>query len=460
MPERQSLNDAWRCEAIRLRELQWGTLDDRAACLRAQGEAGVLRQITVRASVLAEASGLNQVIQRFSSSMMLALILLLVAALIGGASSALAALGDGLRPVNVISALILLLGLNLLSLSVWLISLVGWSAPGGMLAQLWQWLTRKLARGPDVALAGQAWWSIWRQAEAQRWLLSAMTHGFWVVATIAMLAVMVFTLSTRHFSFAWETTLLSADVFVTITRVLGALPQWLGFMIPDGATVRASGHVPSTAADAQVLWAGWLLGVLTVFGLTPRVLLLALSVGRVLHARPRTQPDLHAPYYLALLARMKALVLLPEGLPPTHAELRAWRSHDGTQSVTRAMLTGIELDASAQWPVPGLGTEIFCAPVIDSRESRRAVLATAAQRRPGRLAIACDARHTPDLGTMRLIAELSSFAGDTLIWLREVDDAASHVSAWRSQVHSLTGVELLESDAFEPVSRWLEHTHD
>ncbi len=460
MPERPSLNDAWRCEAIRLREVQWGALDDRAACLRAQGEPGALSQITVRADVLAEASGLNQVLQRFASSMMFALILLLSAALIGGAGSALAALGDGLRPVNVISALMLLLGLNLLSLCAWFISMLGWSAPGGMLAQFWQWLAGKLSRGPDIALAGQAWWSIWRQAGALRWLLSGMTHGLWVAANIAMLAVMVFNLSTRSFSFAWETTLLSADVFVAITHALGALPQWLGFAIPDAETVRASGRMPSTAADAQVLWAGWLLGVLTVYGLAPRLLLLTWSVVRVVYARSLTQPDLNTPYYLALLVRMQGLACLPEGLPPEHVVWRPMRSPDGAPGVTKAMLTGIELDASAQWPVHGLGTEIFCAPVMDSRESRRVVLATAAQRRPEHLAIACDARHTPDLGTMRLIAELSSFAGHTLIWLLNVNDDASHINAWRSQAHSLTGVELLESDAFEPVSSWLGHSHD
>ena len=452
MSQRLTLNASWLCEAVRLRETQWGPLDDRAARLRAEREPAPERQIASRANVLGETSGLTLALRRFASVGLLSFSLLLLAAVLGGAGSALAALGDGLRPVNVVSALILLLGFNLLSLLVWGISLMGWRGSGGWVAQVWQWLACRLVKGPDVALAGQAWWSMWQQTGAMRWLLSSVTHALWLCANVAMLVVLTFALSTRHFSFVWETTLLSADIFVTLTKVLGALPQWFGFAIPDSETVRSSGHVSMNTPAAQALWAGWLLGALTVYGLVPRVLLLGLSLVMVTLARSRTAPELHAPYYQSVLARMQAVSKPAEGLPLGHTSIPGTHANKNS---AHTMITGIELEGV--WPPFGLGAAIVHTVLIDGRESRNQVLEQVAHLRPRRLVVACDARHTPDRGTLRLIAELSAFAGQTLVWLQHGEQAGLRVRAWQDPLKVLTGVELLETPLFEPVSDWLEH---
>ncbi len=465
MPAHMTLTQAWLCEAIRIRETQWGPQDDRAARLRAHTASTDLGRVVSRAAVLGDAIDLPQAVHRFSQGGFFALIIAVVLALAGGGGSALTALGSGAQPVNVVWALIIILGINTLSLLAWALSML-WHGSGGWLAQAWQWLARKLVRGPEIALAGQAWWSIWRQAGAARWLLSGITHAIWTAANAAAVVVLLFALSTRHFSFVWETTLLSADVFVTITAVLGALPQWFGFLIPDAQVVRASGHVASEAANAQILWAGWLLGTLVMYGLVPRVLLLLISVARVVIAIPRTQPDLSAPYYVAVLARLQPSSLPPDGLLPSHGVLeasvsdigvkRAAGSHVGVPRSSAAMITAIELDPTHAWPPVGLGAGVACTVLIDSRASRSAVLASVAQHTPRRLAISCNARHTPDRGTMRLIAELASFCGATVVWLQNADQPESHLDAWRAQVHGLTGIGLLESDAPGPVLAWLE----
>ena len=49
---RIALKESWLCEALRLKETQWGQLDDRSASLRASREPTAARQIAVRANLL------------------------------------------------------------------------------------------------------------------------------------------------------------------------------------------------------------------------------------------------------------------------------------------------------------------------------------------------------------------------------------------------------------------------
>ena len=453
------LKESWLCEALRLKETQWGQLDDREASLRALQEPTAARQIAERANLLGETSSVTLALGRVQSGLWVALIVLLGIAGLVGTSAAWAALGTGLQPVNVVSALVVLLGANLFSLALWLLSLILGVGSGGWLAMGWQWLVRKFATGPEVALAGQAWWSIWQQAGGLRWVLSSVTHACWLVASLTMLGVLSFTLSIRHFSFAWETTLLSADSFIALTQILGAVPQWFGFAIPDSETVRASGHLSSNSAQAQALWASWLMGALICYGLIPRALLFISSLMMVARAWPRTRPQLKSPYYQALLAKMQSAALAPEGLPPPAVKPRNPPPHKGADSAMYAMITGIELEG--EWPPLGLGSAIVRTAIIDSRNTRNMALSQVAQLNPRRLVIACDARHTPDRGTLRLIAELSSYAGKTLVWLQPSggaeapDGTDGRIPVWKNQLHAETKVDVLVTPLLAPISDWL-----
>jgi Protein of unknown function (DUF2868) len=454
---RTALKESWLCEALRLKETQWGRLDDRAASRQAARESSAARQVVVRAHLLGETSGVSLALGRVQSGLWVALSVLLGLAVLVGSSAALAALGTGLQPVNVVSALVVLLGVNLFSLTLWLLTLILGVGSGGGLAQGWQWLVRKLATGPEVALVGQAWWSLWQQAGGLRWVLSSVTHACWLMASLTMLAMLSFTLSTRHFSFAWETTLLSADSFVALTQFLGAVPQWFGFAIPDSETVRASGHLSTNSVQAQALWASWLMGAVACYGLMPRALLLLASLLMVARAWPRTQPQLKSPYYQALVAKMQSAALAPEGLAPS-VKPRYPPSGKGANSATHAMITGIELES--EWPPLGLGCAIIHTIMIDSRENRNMALSHVAQLNPRRLVIACEARHTPDRGTLRLIAELSAYAGQTRVWLQPTEGAEGRIQVWKDQLNAVAGVELLLTPALHPVADWLGRSDD
>ena len=458
------LKDSWLCEALRLKETQWGQFDDRAACLRAAREPTAMQQIAARANFLGETSGVKLALGRVQSGLWVAFIVLLVIAVLVGGSAALAALGAGFRPVNVVSALVVLLGVNLFSLVVWIVTLIVGIGSGGWLAGRWPWLVRKLATGPEVGLAGQAWWSLWQQAGGLRWVLSSVTHASWLIASLTMLAVLYFTLSIRHFDFAWETTLLSADSFVALTQFVGVVPHWFGFAIPDSETVRASGHLSRNSVQAQALWASWLTGALVCYGVLPRSLLLLVSLAMVARAWPRTQPQLLSPYYQALLLKMAPAALSPEGQVPPQIKLRYPPVLKGADSATRAMMTGIELET--EWPPVGLGCEIVHTMMIDSRDTRNMALGHVAQLNPRRLVIACDARQTPDRGTLRLIAELASYASKTLVWLQPAggadgpDGADGRIPVWKNQLHTALEVEVLVTPLLAPVSEWLGRSDD
>jgi len=179
----------------------------------------------------------------------------------------------------------------------------------------------------------------------------------------------------------------------------------------------------------------------------------------VARAWPRTQPQLMSPYYQALLAKMQPTASLPEGLPPPAVKPRYPPPSKSANSATYAMITGIELEG--EWPPLGLGSAIVHTVMIDSRATRNMALGQVAQLSPRRLVIACDARHTPDRGTLRLIAELSSYAGKTLVWLQPSggaeapDGTDGRIPVWKNQLHAETKVDVLVTPLLAPISNWL-----
>jgi len=462
--ESVTFKQAWLCEAIRLRESQWGPQDDSKARLLAQNARSPMAKIILRAQELSRSNTLAASMATLNSASWLACLVVFSAAIIIGASSAVAALGSGAQPINIVWALISLLGLNFLSLIIWGVTLISPTASGGRLAQLLPWLTRKLARGPDIGLAAQAWWSLWHQARATRWLLSAGTHLIWMLLLLAASATTLFVLSTRQYDFVWETTVLSPEVFVNWVGQLAVIPHLLGFPIPDTELVRASGSIPQNSAEtARKLWSGWLLGCLIVYGVLPRLVLLLMSTLIVFSRRGRIKPDLTSPYYVAVLHRMTSSERHYADTPPEASIFKI----DATSTQwsrdtfnTEHILIAIEPDPKDIWPPEGIGSIVSCAGPIDSRESRQRVLRAMTQARPKNLVLVCDARHSPDRGTVRLIRDLSENAKRTLVWLRHNQASQAHTQAWLSQLRDLSEIKLNIQEDPASVMQWLERHHD
>ncbi len=408
-----ALDTLWLTEAIRLREEHTGPLDDQEANRRARQQGGDLTaRIQHRATWLAERDGLLPALRHWKQGARLSVMLLAVLVIISGAGLAFAALGTG--PVNVFWALGSLLGLNWILLLSWACGLLLAGEHGASLGRLWMWLSARLARDANAVHLGPALVLLLQRRRLNRWLLGALVNGLWLLALTSALVILLLLLATRRYGFVWETTILGPDTFIAMTRGLGTLPALLGFSVPDVDTIRASGDSALAIDGARQAWAGWLVGVLLVFGIVPRLLL---AVGCWVRWRlGRRQLQLDLSLYGDLRER---LMPSSERLGVNDSAPAALHEVASPQAATQAdgaLLVGLELDDQQPWP-PHLPATVADGGILDSRESRRRLLDQLARYPAARLAIACDPRRSPDRGSLGLIAELARSAANTRIWL-------------------------------------------
>ena len=98
------------------------------------------------------------------------------------------------------------------------------------------------------------------------------------------------------------------------------------------------------------------------------------------------------------------------------------------------MLLALELPNDLPWPPATTPAGIQIADRLDTREERRRILDALADAAASRLLIACDARQTPDRGTLTLIAELAAHA-KTRVWLLlPAHEDGPARALWRAQL--------------------------
>lgn len=417
MTEPTPLQRLWLTEAVRLREEQAGPLEDVEANRHARANGGnLLDRLQHRAVWLAQRDGLLDALSHWLQGARLALFALVVLALISGAGLAFAALGNGQHPVNVFWALGSLLGLNLLLLLGWILGLVFAGEQNASLGRLWLWLSGKLARDAKAAQLGPALVLLLQRQRLNRWAIGFVTHGAWLLALLSALLLTLMLMATRRYGFVWETTILHSDTFVIFTRALGTAPAWLGFNVPDPEMIRASGDAALNMENARQAWAAWLVGVLLVYGIVPRLLLAIFCLCRWQYGRRALDLDLNLPGYAQLRERLmpsSERLGISDAAPDLLPALEAGVTE---QEGTGAVVVAIELDNERPWP-PTLSTQVMDAGILDNRESRQQLLEQLARFPPARLAIACDPRRSPDRGSLGLIAELARHAKATRVWL-------------------------------------------
>ena len=437
----------WQAEAVRVREAHWGPLEDRAAVQAAlRGPADLPERILLRAAWLAEHDTLHERLLQWASGGRWALFILWLAACFAGVGTAVAVLGQA--QVNLALALLGLLGLHALTLLIWLISCLPGLPEPTFLSRAWLWLTQRLVRGPDSALAAQSLLSLLGRARAWKSTIGLISHGAWVAACLGALPTLLLLLSTRRYTFHWETTLLSPDAFIAFTRALGSLPGQVGFPAPDDAQIAASLGLQPVAAGVQADWSLWLVGCFLMWGLVPRLLALC---GCILHvrrclARLKVDPDL--PGWLDLRDR----------LMPTHTRLGIDRPAPPLAGAVgpeapavaghQAAVLAYELGPDLPWPPDSLPADIANFGRCDSREDRariRALLNTP----PAHLLFVCDARLTPDRGAAAWLDELRRSCPD----LRALclDGTPARLQAWHD-ILSQQAISRIPS-----LKSWLEH---
>lgn len=473
----------WLAEIVRRHEERHGALEDASAVAAARERPAELEvRILHRAEVLGEREGWREALLRWHGRARLGLALLAVVAAMLGFGAAAGVLGDGGRAVNVVWALGALLGAHLASLVLWLgAMLFAGQAPGGALnaggvpGRLWLRLVSALDRSPQGAELPLALGGLLGKSPAAAWGIGAVSHGLWALALAGATVGLLLLFATRRYGFVWETTILPAAAFTSLTSALGTLPAQLGFPVPDAALVAASGNAAMADEAGRHAWAGWLLGCVLVYGVLPR-LAFALACGLMWRrAARRIALDLKRPGYARLRAR-----LLPDseriGVRDAEPETmpRPGRRGVHPDAGEGCALLALELGQDLTWPpisadagwqaITGTDTVGQGASAIgrlDSREQRRAALAQLAVHPPRRLLIAVDPRQTPDRGTLGLIAELADRAVDTRIWAvaapgADGGAAGERLRLWREGLTGLgLGADAVITTA-EAARDWLE----
>ncbi|MEX5542328.1 DUF2868 domain-containing protein [Pseudomonas poae] len=453
------LQKLWLTEAVRLREEHAGPLEDLEANRLARTAGGDLpTRIVHRALRLAERDGLSAALTRWLQGARLALVLLAIVAVVSGAGLGFAALGNGLVPVNVFWALGSLLGLNLILLMSWALGLLFAGEHSASLGRLWLWLSEKLARDARAAQLAPALLLLLQRRKLNRWAVGVLVNSLWLLALLSALVIVLTLLATRRYGFVWETTILGADSFVAVTQALGALPAALGFNVPNVEMIRASGDAALTIESARQAWAAWLVGVLLVYGVLPRLVLAVLCLWRWKRGRAALSLDLNLPGYSTLRERLmpsSERLGINDAAPPQLHHVTGGISDLASDG---ALLVAIELDDQRSWP-PKLPANVKHAGVLDSRESRNTLLEQLTRFPPKRLVIACDPRRSPDRGSLALIAELARSATATRVWLLQAPPGqaldAERLGDWHSALQQL---ELPFADS-APLN-WLETGHD
>ncbi|MBX3515480.1 MAG: DUF2868 domain-containing protein [Rhodospirillales bacterium] len=461
---RQDLARLVLAEAVRLHEENHGFLiEDRAAEAAAVAAGGDLqRRILTRAGALTVAADVRDALDRLRQLFALSAIAGFLIALALGAGSALALMASApsgygaAMPTNFFLLYGSLLGPHALMLAAWLFALLvlpnrgsgsslgGGSLGGGILA-LVRRLSRWTLKQPLEAAAARAFALVMTGSPAGRWLVSALSHGLWFGYLAGGSAMVFLLLSTRQVNFAWETTILSAEDYIALTRALAAVPGWLGFAAPDAQQIAAS-QIPlaaaATSAAADRAWAGLLLGSLVVYGVLPRLVLVLLCLGLGRRAIRRYRLDTSRPGFarlqerLAPLAQTTGIIDADQDGPAAAAapsslgkaaETGAAAALPGPAQVVGdgpVAILAFESEPPARgWPQPASGLGWLDCGSIEDRADRARVRARlrAAVRPPPLLVLACSLLTAPDRGVGAFLAEFAGEAGLPLALLLSQD---------------------------------------
>ena len=445
------LQTLWLCEAVRLREEQTGLLEDSEACRKARSTKGALAQrLQVRGLFLAQRDGLVTAMQHWLQGAKLALWLLIISALVSGVILAKTALSGAPLTINIFWALAGLIGLNLLSLLAWCFSLVFSAQTSSPLSQAWLWLSNKLARDAKAVQLAPALLVLLQRHNLLRWGLGRLLHGWWLIALSTALFSLLALLATRRYGFVWESTIVASDSFVMLVNSLSTPATWLGFAVPDSELIRHSGMQALDNEQARHIWASWLLGMLLIYGVLPRLICSLLCEWFWRHGVSRLQLNANDPIWQSLHERVQPS---SERLGIIDAAPSALSISSAGSLLTgqAAVLLAIELDDSISWP-PELPAHVLDAGIIDTREQRRLILNQLSTSPPARLLIACNPQRSADRGTLRLIAELSRTATQTRIWLLPTSGIDERLNSWQEQLDTLK----LAHSSTAPWA-WLEH---
>lgn len=406
----QYLKSLWLTETIRLIEKDNGRFQDDDANRQARAMDGNLAQrIIQRAQTISIQYGVKLAQIRWLRAAYTSLFLLVLLAFFSGAGIAFSALAT--NPVNLYWALVCLLGFHFLMLTIWLLSwIILPSESGSFFVYIWSWLTQKFTKKNTVTQLLPALISLF--GGQIRWLIGMVVNLLWSVLLIMALFILIALLSTKHYSFEWQTTLLTTDTVVKITYLLGEIPSWLGFSIPDDAIIRTSDQAIA-AAEARSAWAIWLLGVFIVYGVLVRFGLLIFCWIKWRVACRSIMLDIQLPEYQLLLPDLESYI------SKTIIDKEIVYANNQPTKIDNIPIQGqqnvlVAIEIAESWSIPN-NTNFLG--FMNTNEQQKQVLEHLQRYPAEKLLIAIDTDRSPERGITHLIKSLQGKSHYCRIWL-------------------------------------------
>jgi hypothetical protein len=436
----RSLNTVWLAEAVRLHEIKNGRCEDTKETRQAIRQGATLEaRLLIRANELARKLSFAGAAKFITGQARWVLAGLILIGLLGGVSAAISALGSGQNPVNLLVALLALLGLHIVTLALWFISIqVETAGPPG-LGKMWLTITRKLSNQADYQLLLQGLINTLNRTGALKPVLGAISHIVWSAILVAVILTLLVLLSARQYQFQWETTLLGAGVFVELTQLLGWLPSLLGFTTPANDIITSSIGTPSSLPGAGVLWSSWLIGCVLVYGVIPRIVLLLVCVQWAKRKIQHTPIDTTLPGYIGLRTTLMPQSNVAGIDRPAHPAASESQPTDTTPFRKDApyAILGLELSDEMHWPPTLAGNLGKDLGRVDSREQRQQVLRTLNACALQQIVVICDASQTPDRGTLHFLNQLALQDARLYIVAQPSQPENNRYAIWQEQIGQL-----------------------
>ena len=316
--------------------------------------------------------------------------------------------------VNFFYVLVCLLGFHTLMLMSWLImSMVNQGKPSA------NWFANfvspsRLIRGKDDIT--QAAVSLYEQQlhhSGMRWYLGRFNHQLWLATLTGMLFSIIFLLIVRQYSFSWESTLLSDKALITLTHIIGWLPNLVGFDVPNDAAIVQS-RLVTDALPLSIArqWAGLLIGSLLMYGIVPRAI--AWGFCALMFRRKKMRLDIKLPYYQKIVNFWQRQIVDVDDF----VEVAAPVAPQAKVSTGKKLVALLEYPAPDGWWQIGFDGDNFDNQNIDAVENFGIVddrddmarLTAYLNQYPVQVWLGIHANALPDRGTLRKLDHIATHA--------------------------------------------------
>ena len=431
----ERLNKLWLSEAIKRKELS-GSIDDALTISQMAGEANLRGAtdeslICRRAALLATHSPVAQALHRnishFHVSSKYALFIVAMTAILSGISLSISAVSQGFK-LNVFILLFVILVPHLIGLLWSLIIYSQLNPSNSILADAWIWLTKRIGRRHDAVLMAESLRSLLGHTGKLPKMLLGISHLWWTLFALSTMVMMYLFFSFSQYAFVWETTIQNPLFFVAAVKAVGWLPGLLGFPVPESADIASLTDSPET----RKAWALFILGCLTIYGLAPRLLMLAWSWAVALKSLRCISLNTADAYYINLLERIRnALKPPPAIIDPDMGGTSATGSQVTAEPRKTSYpiakgLVPYELRDLSTLPESGPeGRWVTFENVVDDL-THQAALTGIREQNIAEIVLMYDARNSADRGAFQFLLHLKSLCEQVQVVLLNQDIASAN----------------------------------